>query len=50
MKKHIKKPLRENIQTIVIYQIKKLPTNLHVKNKTKFYYQSNLVSYGKCPN
>ena len=50
MKKYDRKTLRENIQTIVIYQIKKLSTNLHVKDKTKFYYQSNLVSYGKYPN
>ena len=50
MKKHNRKTLRKNIQTIVIYQIKKLSTNLHVKDKTIFYHQSNLVCYGKCPN
>ena len=37
MKRHNRKILKENIQTIVTYQIKKLSTN-------------NLVYYGKCPN
>ena len=50
MKRHIRKILPENIQTIVTCQSKKLSTNSHVKDKTKFYHQSNLVQYGKSPN
>ena len=37
MKRHNRKTLKENIQTVVTYQIKKLSTN-------------NLVCYEKCPN
>ena len=50
MKKHIRKTLPENVQTIVTYQNKKLSTKLNVKDKTEFYHQSNSVYYGKCPN
>ena len=49
-KKHIRKPLSKNIQAIVIYQSKKLSAKFHVKDRTEFCYQSNLVYYGKCPN
>ena len=36
MKKDIRKPLPGNVQTIVIYQNKKLSTKLNVKDKTNF--------------
>ena len=32
------------------YKSKKLSTKFNAKDKTEFYYQSNLVYYGKCPN
>ena len=50
MKEHIRKNLPENIQTIVLYQRKKLYTKFHVKDKTEFFHQGNLVYYGKCSN
>ena len=50
MKEHIRKNLPENIQTIVIYQRKKMSTKFHVKDKTEFFRQRNLVYYGKCSN
>ena len=39
MKKHIKKILQDNIQK-----------KLHVKHKTEFCDQNNLIYYCKCPN
>ena len=50
MRKYIRKTLSENVQTIVAYQSKKLPTKFNVKDKTEFYHRSNLIYYGKWPN
>ena len=34
----------------VKYQSKKLGTKFHLKDKTRFNHQKNLVYYSKCPN
>ena len=50
MKKHIRKSLPENIETVVTYQSKTFSEKFHVKDKTEFFHQSSLVYYEKCPN
>ena len=48
MKKKLKKCLPANVKTTITYESTKLLSQFHVKAKTKFEYQYNLVYFSKC--
>ena len=50
MKKQLNKSLPTELKTTVTNQSKKLGTKFHLKDKTRFIHQNNLVYYSKCPN